>query len=361
MNNFKSILKNVPEYVAGKNIEEIKKKYHIKRVIKLASNENSYGINSHIKKIIKKNINNVFRYPDSKHSELKSSISEKLKLSPDNIILGNGTDEILDMLFKYKSDRVVTFKPSFSLYKILCKIYGSKVTEIELDNFEYNVKKILKTIRNKKSLIIICNPNNPTGTYINENDMAAIIEQMGSKSLLVVDEAYFHYSDALDFPDMVELFKRYQEKRNIVVTRTFSKIYSLAGLRIGYAFGNKEIIKVLDRIRMPFNINYLANVAAIESLKNDKVIENIKLKNRTNKKFLYDNLDKLHLEYVRSEANFVLVKIPLRANRVFDMLLKKGIIVRPINEKGMENYIRVTIGTKGEIKKFLKSVKRILN
>ncbi len=353
----------IPEYVAGKNIEDVKQKYKLKKVIKLASNENSYGVPKHIIKTLKKNLKNVFRYPDKEYKELKSKIAEKIGISEENIILGNGSDEIIDLVFKYKikpSSKVIIFKPSYSMYKIFVKMYSVSPVEIKLENYEYNIDEIIKHLSNDIDLMILCNPNNPTGTYLSHNNLTRIVEVLNKNTLLLIDEAYFNYTTAPDFPNTVKIFKSFENIKNIIVTRTFSKIYSLAGLRISYGFGPKNLISFLNKIRMPFNINFLANVSALASLENDKFIEKCKIKNQQNKIFLYKELEKLNLKFIKSEANFILIELPQKAEIVFEKLLKKGIIVRTFYNDGMENYIRVTIGTKGELKKFLKELKKIL-
>lgn len=366
-NNFNKEISidDIPEYVAGSNIDEVRKKYKIKKVIKLASNENSYGVPGYVIKSLKKNLKNIFRYPDKEYKELKIGIADKIGVSGENIILGNGTDEIIDLVFKYKinsSSKVLLFKPSFSLYKILVNIYSARPVEIPLgNNFEYNIEEVINNLKKHNiDLLILCNPNNPTGTYINNNNLNRIIESLDEKTLLLIDEAYLHYTTASDFPDAVELFRKFENKKNLIITRTFSKIYSLAGLRIGYGIANKELIEILDRIRLPFNINTLANIAACVSLQNDKFIRICKTRNYQNKIFLYEQLRKMNLKYIKSEANFVLIKLPQKANNIYQRLLEQGIIVRPIIDEGMENYIRVTIGTRKEIKKFLSALQKIL-
>jgi len=362
--NKKIGLDNIPEYVAGKDIDEVKRKYKLRKVIKLASNENSYGVPGYVIKSLKKNLKNIFRYPDKEYKELKTKIADKIGVSNENIVLGNGTDEIIDLVFKYKinsSSKVMFFKPSFSLYKILVNIYSAKPVEIPLDNnFGYNIEKIIDNLNQDIDLLILCNPNNPTGTYINNNNLIRIIESLNEKTLLLIDEAYCHYATASDFPDTVEIFKKFEHKKNLIITRTFSKIYSLAGLRIGYGIANKELIKILDRIRLPFNINILANIAASVSLQNDKFIDKCRIRNYQNKMFLYEQLEKLNLKYIKSEANFVLIELPQEADNIYQKLLEQGIIVRPITEEGMGNYIRVTIGTRKEIEKFLNALQKIL-
>jgi histidinol-phosphate aminotransferase len=360
------IFSKIPDYIAGKDINETKKLLGLKKVIKLASNENPYKTPKTLLNIFKKEFKNIYLYPNKDYPELREKLAEKLELNKENIILGNGSDEIIELVFKYlalqsKNFRVMLFFPTFHLYYILAKIYSAKIIKINLPNFEYDIKKIIKEINKKNvDLIVICNPNNPTGTYINEFNLKEILKRMSKKNIILIDEAYYNYVTALDFPNSVEIFKEFSKKTNLIITRTFSKIYGIAGLRLGYAFGNSEIIKILNKLRMPFNVNSIAYKSALFLIDDEKFINKCKIKNYENKLFFYKELDKLNLEYKRSEANFIFIKLPIKAKDAFESLLKFGIIVRPIYGEGLENYIRVTIGKLKEIKKFLRALKKII-
>ncbi len=354
--------KKIPVYSAGKSIESVQKEYKLKKIIKLASNENPYKIPKKVKKTLKTCIQLIHLYPDSSYYQLRKKIAEKLNILPENIITGNGSDEILDLVFKgfvKPGDKVIIPNPSFALYKILSAIYKTKVLKLNLKNFHYNISSLLSKISPDTKLIILCNPNNPTGTYISSSDMETIIRKLPPKSILVVDEAYYHYVTATDFPDMLSFIKKYKNKK-IIITRTFSKIFGLAGLRIGYGIAQKGIISFLDKIRMPFNVNRLAVYAAIKALECNEFINKCYLLNKKNKEYLYTELEKLGLEYIESQTNFVMIKLPVDGEYVNQKLLQQGIIIRPLSEYRLRNYIRVTIGTRKELKKFLKELKKIL-
>jgi len=311
-------------------------------------------------RFLKKELKNSHLYPDQYYKELNRSIAAKLALTPDEVFPGNGSDEILDLFFKafiQPNDRILIFEPSFSLYKILCEIYRARIIKIKLKNFQYSLGDILKNLKKNIKAVIICNPNNPTGTYINQKDLECLIKKLNTGQFLCIDEAYYQYAMASDFPDSLQLFKNYRKKANLIVTRTFSKIHSLAGLRIGYSFANKEIIKTLNKIRMPFNINLLADRAAQYCLKNDSVIKKFQTQNYKNKKYFYSELENLKLPYIPSEANFILIKTPISGKAVFDNLIRKGIIIRPFESPNLRYYIRVTIGTRTELKKLIKEFK----
>lgn len=364
MTQYKFKTDEVTDYIAGYDLEEAKKKLGLRKIIKLASNENPYKTPPGLIKVLKKNLKNVYLYPDQSYKSVKKAIADKIKLKPSEIITGNGSDEILDLIFKTiikPKDKVLLFNPSFSVYKILSEVYKTKPIWINLKNFQYNTNNILNKLSNNIKLIILCNPNNPTGTYLDKKNMEKLITRLPRQTTLCIDEAYFNYATALNFPDTVQLFKKFMNKKNIIVTRTFSKIYGLAGLRAGYAFSNKEFIKILDKIRIPFNLNLLADKSIIFSLKDDKNTEKFIKLNMENKNFFYSQLQKLNLSYIPTQANFILIKTPLPGKIIFNKLLQEGIIIRPFENPELKNYIRITIGTKKEIKLLIKKLKKILS
>ena len=353
----------ITDYVAGYDINDAKKEYNLKKVIKLASNENPYKAPSGLIRFLKKELKNIYLYPDQHYKNLINTIADKVSLFPSQIFVGNGSDEILDLFFKAfikPGDKVILFNPSFSLYKILCEIYHAGVVLIDLKDFQYNIDSILKKIKRDIKAIILCNPNNPTGTYLNQKDLQKIVAALNPKQFLCIDEAYFDYAAAKDFPDALELFKQIGEKKNLIITRTFSKIYSLAGLRIGYAFTKKEYIKALNKIRIPFNINLLGDRAVQYCLQNDSHFNKCKELNLKNKFFFYSELEKMKLSYIPSEANFILIKIPVPGKELFNKLLRKGIIIRSFDNPELKYYVRITIGTKQELKKLIKEMRCIL-
>ncbi len=363
MKKYNIEINKITDYTAGYNINDAKKEFNLKKVIKLASNENPYGVPRELIRFLKKELKNIHLYPDQLYKDLINIIAYKINIPSSNIFAGNGSDEILDLFFKAfinPKDKIILFNPSFSLYKILAEIYGVKPVWIELGNFQYDIDKILPKIKKDVKAIIICNPNNPTGTYLKANSMERLIKKLNSNQFLCIDEAYFDFSTTRDFPDMLEIFKQAGDKKNIIICRTFSKIYSLAGLRIGYAFAKNEIIRFLNKIRIPFNINLLAERAAWYYLKNDIPIDKFKKLNFENKIYFYSELKKLKLLYIPSEANFILVKTHLPGKQVFHLLLQKGIIIRPFENPELKYYIRVTIGKKKEIRKLIKELKQIL-
>lgn len=352
----------VTDYVAGLNMDYVKKKYGLRRVIKLASNENAFGVPRRIIGTLKKHLKKIHLYPDQHYEELKRALGRNLGFEPEHILLGNGSDEVFDLIFKVlvkPKDRILTFYPSYSLYRILNEIYRTRPLYLRLNNFQYDIKSILRHMTSGVKMIILANPNNPTGTYMNHQDMELLIRKIPRQTFLLVDEAYAHYALARDFPRMTELMRKHPEK-NIIISRTFSKIYSMAGLRLGAAAGPPDLIRIMDKIRPPFNINCLAEQAALCYLKDDHFIRGISFRNQSLKSFFYRELDKTGLAFTQSEANFIFIRLPVSARIVCEELLKKGIIVRRINEREYDHYIRVSIGKKGEINQFIRNIREIL-
>jgi histidinol-phosphate aminotransferase len=362
--------KNFVPYIPGKPIEELRRELNIKNktISKLASNENPLQPPKKVLYYIKKSLSTVNRYPESSCYYLRKALSKKLQVKESEIIFGAGSDEIIELLgktFLTGKDEIVVSEHAFIRYKMAGELMGCKVITVPMDkNLKHDLEQMAKYVNKKTKIVFIANPNNPTGTYNNENEMKNFIEEVikrNENTLIVCDQAYYEYarSACKDYPDTVELYKA--GYKNVITLRTFSKIYSLAGLRIGYAVCAEEIINYLDRIRPPFNVSAVAQAAALASLKDTQHIkESIKLVNE-GKKFLYAEFDKLGIEYIPSATNFILAKINnISGKEVFNRLLKFGIIIRAVDEYGLPQYFRVTIGTKEENYRLIRTLKRIL-
>ena len=355
----KTILKVKP-YVPGKPIEEVKRELGLRNVIKLASNENPYGPSPKVLKAIRQASKELNRYPDGDCYYLRKALAKKFKVSGQQLIFGNGSDELIVLAvraFVGKGDEVVVAKPSFLIYTIASRIAGAHIKAVPLSDFHYDLKAMKKAITKKTKIVFLGNPDNPSGIYLKEKEVRVFLKGLRRDILIFIDEAYYEYVSAHDYVDSIKLLKSH---KNIIVTRTFSKMYGLAGLRIGYGIANAELINLLNRIREPFNVNSLAQVAAMTVLKDRVYYRSLIVKNNTQRAFLYKNLAKLKVDFVNSYTNFVLVKIGSHASRVSNKLLKKGIIVRDMSAWGLNEFIRVTIGTAQENKRFIKSLKEIL-
>ncbi len=355
----KNILQFQP-YLPGRPIEQVKKEKKLKKVFKLASNENSLGSSPMVIKAIGKALGNIHRYPDGGGLFLKEVLAKKLKLNVENIILGNGTDEIIEIIgktFLNPGDEIIVSAHAFIRYYMAGKLMACKVKTIPMKNLTHNLVQMKKAINKKTKIIFIANPNNPTGTYVNKEEVINFMKSIPKRIIVVFDEAYYEYVTRRDFPDALSYIKN---KRRVIVLRTFSKIYGLAGLRIGYGMSIKEIIGYMERIRPPFNTNSLSQIAAKVSLSDKGQIKKSRKIVAEVKKYLEQALDKMGVEYVPSEANFVLIKVG-RGKDVFNQLLNKGLIARAMDEYELPEYIRVTIGLPHENKLFIKKLKEVLD
>ena len=349
----------VTAYVAGKPIEETRRQLGLKDVIKLASNENPLGASPRAVKAMRKEASGVNRYPDSQSFYLKKKLSRLLNVTPANLVLGNGSDELIDVIIKTlveDDENIITADTTFLEYGIVAAVNNRQVMRVPLRYFKYDLESIKKKIDKKTKLIFIANPNNPTGTYVTRFELNDFIRELPDKIILVMDEAYDAFIDVDDFPRAQDYFK----DKNIIILKTFSKAYGLAGLRIGYAIADAELAGYMERVRQPFNINSLAQAGALAALEDKEFLRKTRSTVLEGKNYLYDNLKKLGLAYVPSVANFILVDVGRDSVEFFTKMLKFGVIVRDMKQYGLKNFIRVTIGTKKENERFIRVLKKIL-
>jgi histidinol-phosphate aminotransferase len=355
----KNILGITP-YIAGKPIEETKRQYKLKKVIKLASNENPLGPSLKAQAAVRKNIGLVNRYPDSNAFYFKKRIARYLGLQPANIVPGNGSDELIDIIIKTfveDDENILTADTTFLEYGIISAVNNRKIVTVPLKYFKYDLEAMKKKVNDKTKVIFIANPNNPTGTYVTKYELEDFIRDLPGQVLLVLDEAYDAFIDVDDFPNSLNYVKA---DKNIILLKTFSKAYGLAGLRIGYAVVRSELAGFMERVRQPFNANLLAQAAAQAALDDKKFLARSKKIILEGKNFLYAELSKLGIPYVPSVANFILVDTGKDGMGVFKDMLKYGVIVRDMQQYGLKNFIRVTIGTKKENERFIKVLKKVL-
>ena len=355
----KNIL-SVKPYLPGKPIDEVKRELGLKNVIKLASNETPYGPSPKVRKAITDAARDINRYPDGSCFYLRQELAKHLRVSPRQLIFGNGSDEIIVLAtraFAGEGDEVVMARPSFLIYEIASKIAGAEIKFIPLKNFRYDLDGMEKTVSERTKIIFIGNPDNPAGTYVTTRQVENFLKNVRRDILVFFDEAYFEFVNKSDYPDTIKLLSTY---KNVITTRTFSKMYGLAGLRIGYGIAHEDIISILDRIREPFNVNSLAQAAAIACLR-DRVYYEGKLKIlNKERKGLYESFRKLNLPYVETATNFILVNVGRNSLEVSQKLLKKGVIIRDMGFWGLDTYIRVTIGTPTENRRFIHTLKEVL-
>ena len=351
---------NIEAYKPGKS--SIKK---LKRIIKLSANESALGVSPKVKKVISNKNVNFFRYPDGKSKELRNQISKKFKCDKEKIICGAGSDEVIQMLcqlFLKSKDEVIVPQFSFLMYRIYSKIVGAKVILAKEKKFKVSISEILKKVTRKTKIVFLANPNNPTGTYLNKFELVQLRRKLRKNILLVVDDAYAEYMRNSDYKSGLDLFKN---KQNVFILRTFSKIYGLASLRIGWGYGQKKIIDALNIIKPPFNVNEVAQKAALESLKDIKFISRSIKHNIIYATKLKKFLDKYNINSNEVSANFLLLdfaKCKFKAKYFYKKLKTKGIILRS-TEDGykIKNMLRLTIGSKTDCLKFIRAVESIFN
>jgi histidinol-phosphate aminotransferase len=351
-------ISNITPYVAGKPIEETRRQLGLKEVIKLASNENPLGVSPRALEAIKKCAAGVNRYPDSQSFYLKRKLSKTLGLSPGEITLGNGSDELIDVIIKTfvePDENIITADTTFLEYSIISRVNSRKIITVPLKYFKYDLETMKKKIDRATKLVFIANPNNPTGTYVTKYELQDFISGLPEGIILVLDEAYDTFIDVIDFPNSKNLLNK-----NVIVLKTFSKAYGLAGLRLGYAIANDEFISFMERVRQPFNVNSLAQAAGIAALDDKKFLQKTRKTVLKGKDFLYDALKKMGISYVPSVTNFILIDTGKDAAMVFNQMLKLGVIVRDMQQYGLKNFIRVTIGTEKENTLFIKALETVL-
>lgn len=351
---------NLKPYVPGKPIEEVKRELGLDDIIKLASNENPLGGSPKGLQAIKDNLEQLHIYPDSNCYNLRTKLASFLKVSPDNLIIGNGSDELLKLLaetFLNKDDEVLLPQPSFAEYEFTATIMGGKCVSVPLKDFKLDLNGMLAAITDRTKIIYICNPNNPTGSIVAEEEIKDFMDKVPEHVLVVFDEAYFEYAENKSYQSGLSYVL---QGRNAIVFRTFSKIYGLAALRVGYAITTPAIAGAVERVTEPFNVNMMAQVAATAAIDDQEHVKKSYDLNSQGKKYLYSEFDSMGLKYVETDANFIFVDTGKDSKELFNHLLKKGVIIRTGDIFGYPSFIRVTVGTMEENKRFIDSLKNIL-
>ncbi len=353
---------SIPPYVPGKPIAEVQRELGIGKAIKLASNENALGPSPLALASLRKHIREVNIYPESSAPDLRLKIAEKYSLEPGNVILGNGSDEIMQMLahvFLGTVDEAIIAENSFSMYRIVTKLFGAKPVFVPLTNYHLDLEATLKAVNERTRIIFLASPNSPTGTVIARRQLDYFLEAIKDRKLLVVfDEAYAEYVNREDAADGIAYLDKYP---GIIVLRTFSKIYGLAGLRVGYGIAQPWLIDLLNRVRAPFNVNLAAQEAALAALTDTAHVERSLKMNSDGMAYVSGQLELLGFEVVESQANFITFAPNIDAGFIYEELLGKGIIVRRLASFGMPDHIRVTIGTQSQNRAFITRLKQVIN
>lgn len=358
---YRKALEKISPYLPGKPIDDVKRELGIDRVIKLASNENPLGCSPLAKQAVIETLENPALYPDGNCTELRNELAKNYNLKPEQFIFGAGSNEIVAFIgeaFINPGDESIMAVPTFPWYDTAVRMMDGVVIEVPLKNYAHDLDTMKAKITDKTKVIWLCNPNNPTGTMYTKEEQDRFLKDIPKNIVVVLDEAYCEYVTNKDYPQSIDLLKDYP---NIIILKTFSKVYGLASLRIGYGYASEEMIGYLNRLRPPFNVNTLAQVAALASLKDPDFKNKSRESNNKGKEYLYRVFGEMGLEYIPTEGNFIMVNVGLESMDVFNKLLRKGVIVRPGKGFGMPTWQRVTIGTQEENEIFIEALKEVIS
>lgn len=338
----------LPSYKPGKPIDEVKKEFGLEKVVKLASNENPYGASKLAIQAIQEAAKNSAIYPDGYAAKLRTKVAKVYNVSEEQLIFGNGSDEVIQFICRAllsKGDNIVTANPTFSQYKLNATIEGANVKEVPLKDGVHDLPAMLEAIDEQTKIVFVCNPNNPSGTYVNEEAFVSFLEKVPKNVLVVSDEAYYEYVTASDYPQTIPLTKKYD---NLMILRTFSKAYGLAALRIGFGIGNPTLIKQMDPVRPPFNTTMIAHAAAIAALDDQEFIKSCYEKNIQGIAQYVAFCEKYNLHYYPTQGNFILIDFETPGDEIFHYLLQRGYIVRSGEALGFPTCVRITVGSEEE-------------
>jgi histidinol-phosphate aminotransferase len=347
-------------YPPGKPMEELEREWGIQGSIKLASNENPLGPSRRAMAAVRRGLKKIQRYPDGGGYYLKEALAEKWKVSPSQVIIGNGSNEIIELLvrtFVLPGDEAIMARPSFSLYRLMVTAGHGKPVQIPLREGRHNLARMAKAVTAKTKLIFVCNPNNPTGTIVRKREVDQFLSRLPRRVLVAFDEAYAEYVTDPDYPETMQFLR---EGVSLIFLRTFSKIYGLAGLRIGYGISQPEVVEYMNRVRQPFNTNFPAQQAALAALSDDIHVSRSLQINRKGREYLCRQFDKMGIDYFPSETNFIYFGLkgsdPTVGQKVYTALLQKGVIIRYLEGA----HLRVTIGLMRENRRFIRSLQEVL-
>ncbi len=353
-------IQKIQPYEPGKPIEVLRKELTLEgEISKLASNENPLGPSPLAIKAIQESLEEGHLYPDNSCYELRAKLAEHLGVSSQNLILGNGTTELIlliGMTFLNPGETFIMSESSFIMGKLVSQVMDSKLIEVPLRDYCHDFDSILKATTSKTKIIYLDNPMNPIGTVATKDEVSRFMENVPDDVLVVFDEAYYEYVNREDFPDTLKFIGA---GKNVIVLRTFSKLYGLAGLRIGYGIAKRDFIEAIIKVRPPFSVNRFAQIGASAALDDKEHIKKTKEMNEAGKKFLYEHLEKMSVFHIPSETNFVTLDAKTDAERISEELQKKGVIVRTLTMYGKPTFLRVTVGTAEQNRSFVKTFEQI--
>ncbi|MBW8192375.1 histidinol-phosphate transaminase [Neiella marina] len=353
-------VQSLQPYQAGKPTSELERELGLSNIVKLASNENPLGISNRVKQLLVDELDELSRYPDSNGFYLKTALAQKLTAKAEQITLGNGSNDVLELIaraYVNPEHEVLFSEHAFVVYPLVTKAIGAKAVQVPAKNYGHDLDAMAAAITDRTRLIFIANPNNPTGTFLTSTEIKHFLDKVPNNVLVVLDEAYYEYVIKAERAPSVAWLTHYP---NLIVTRTFSKAYGLAGLRVGYAVSSPQVADVLNRVRQPFNCNSLSLAAAETVLDDDDYLTASVEINRVGMLQLTERFDELGLSYIPSKANFVTVDVGRDGAEVYQALLQEGVIVRPIGGYGLPNHLRVSVGLENENQRFLEALCKVL-
>ena len=354
-------LRSAKPYLPGKPIQEVQRELGLKRVVKLASNESFLGPSPKALSAQRKAAKDVWLYPEGASPLLRRAAAGHAGVAEGQVIVGNGSDEIIRLLcetFAGRGDEVVCSDCGFIRFRQQSEMMGAKVVSVPMKNLKHDLFAMARSVTPKTKMMFVASPNNPTGTYNTRAEVSSLLRSLPKDCLLILDEAYYHYATGLeDYPESTLEFLPKHD--NLIVLRTFSKAYGLAGLRVGLGFANAELVSWIDRIRMPFNVNLPAQAAALAALEDKAFLRRCVRETAKNREALASALEFMGLHCVPSTANFLCVETPIPGAELFRELLRRGVIVRPLDEYGLTRHVRISVGSAAQNKFLLLALKKI--
>jgi len=355
----RAVLRELDTYKPGGSLEAAKRQLKRASVIKLASNENALGPSPKALAALRSAAASLNRYPDAACTDLRARLAKQLGVQPDSVIVGNGSDELIVLAlraFVDPGDAVVVARPTFLIYELQAKACGAAVTAVPLNNLRYDLAAMRQAVTPHTKLVFIANPDNPTGSYVTKRELGAFLRELPHETITFLDEAYYEFADAPDYPQALS----YIDDHPVIVTRTFSKAYGLAGLRVGYGIAQPSLIAAMHAVREPFNVNSLAQAAAAAALEDTAFLARTRRLVKEGRRMLTAALDALKVRHVPSAANFILMHLGPRAPDIAQALLSRGVMVREMSAWKLSGYLRVTIGTPAENRKFIQALTKCL-
>ncbi len=352
-------IQSLATYQPGKPIEAVQRELGLTSVIKLASNENALGPSPKALAALRKVCGQLHRYPDATCLALKTALAKRFRRDPSWFIAGNGSDELIVLAlraFVDPGDEVIVAEPTFLIYALQAKAVGATVRVVPMKDLRYDLIAMRHAVSPQTKLVFIANPDNPTGTYVTTRELERFLQDLPRSVMVFIDEAYYEFVEAKDYPQTT----RYLDKSPLIMTRSFSKAYGLAGLRVGYGISRPSLVRAMDTVREPFNVNSLAQAAACAALEDAAFVQRTRRMIREGRRYLSRELARLHLRVVPSVTNFLLVEIGPRASELAQQLLKQGVIVREMSAWKLDGFLRVTIGTMSENRRFISALKQCL-